>query len=272
MKTKGIAIVEISGGLGNQLFQLGAARLLTRSFETVYLDFTANVINPKRKNEVIEFSKALGFPLVQNSLVIRKILAKLRLTRIEHHFRREDLVTEKINFSIPTAINSKRKVRFRGYWQNIECAKAIREEVRSWITVFPQDSIGIHIRRGDYTIKDNLKVHGLLTDEYFNSIINVFEINSNLKIYSDSPIEIAGMEYMKKKFHVEEALAKEPWETLVQLSGHSVIVISNSTFSWWAAFLSDAKTIYMPDEWMPSKPTPAELLLDRSILCKTFFA
>lgn len=271
MKTKSIAIVEISGGLGNQLFQLGAARLLRRSFESVYLDFTANVINPKRKNEVVEFSKALGFPLVQNSFVIRKILAKLRLTRVEHHFRREKLITEKVSFSIPISMNSKRKVRFRGYWQNIECAKAIREEVRSWITISPQDSIGIHLRRGDYTIKENLKHHGLLTDEYFESIINNFEMNSKLKIYSDSPIEIAGMENIKKKYHVEEALAKEPWETLVQLSGHSVIVISNSTFSWWAAFLSDAKAIYMPDEWMPNKPTPAELLLDRSILSKSFF-
>jgi hypothetical protein len=162
-------------------------------------------------------------------------------------------------------------VRFRGYWQNIECANAIRQEVKSWIKVFPQDSIGLHIRRGDYTIKENLKHHGLLTDEYFNSILENFEKGSSLKIYSDSPIQIAKMRFVQSNFRVEESVAKEPWETLAQLSAHKVIVISNSTFSWWAAFLSDAEIIYFPSEWMPNKLTPPELLLDRIIICQSIF-
>jgi hypothetical protein len=272
MKTKGIAIVEISGGLGNQLFQLGAAQLLRRNFETVYLDFSANLINPKRRNEIMDLAKALDFPFIENSVMLRKIFAKLRLTQIEHHFRREKLVIEKKSFSKPIADNSKRRVRFRGYWQNIECANAIRHEVKSWIKVFPQDSIGLHIRRGDYTIEENSKHHGLLTDEYFSSILENFENDSSLMIYSDSPIQIAKMGFVQSNFRVKESVAKEPWETLALLSAHKVIVISNSTFSWWAAFLSDAEIVYFPSEWMPNKPTPPELLLDRIIVCQSIFA
>jgi len=272
MKTKGIAIVEISGGLGNQLFQLGAAQLLRRDFQTVYLDFSANLINPKRRNEIMDLAKALDFPFIENSVMLRKIFAKLRLTQIEHHFRREKLVIEKKSFSKPIADNSKRRVRFRGYWQNIECANAIRHEVKSWIKVFPQDSIGLHIRRGDYTIEENSKHHGLLTDEYFSSILENFENDSSLIIYSDSPIQIAKMGFVQSNFRVKESVAKEPWETLALLSAHKVIVISNSTFSWLAAFLSDAEIVYFPSEWMPNKPTPPELLLDRIIVCQSIFA
>ena len=86
MKTKGIAIVEISGGLGNQLFQLGAAQLLRRNYETVYLDFSANLINPKRKNEIMDLAKALDFPFIENSVMLRKIFAKLSLCEGEAVF------------------------------------------------------------------------------------------------------------------------------------------------------------------------------------------
>jgi hypothetical protein len=238
------------GGLGNQLFQLGAAELLRRNFETVYLDFSANLINPKRKNEIMDLAEALDFPFIQNSVMLRKIFAKLRLTQIEHHFRREKLIIEKKSFSKPIADNSKRRVRFRGYWQNIECANAIRQEVKSWIKVFPQDSIGLHIRRGDYTIEKNSKHHGLLTDEYFNCVLEHFEKGSSLMIYSESPIEVAKMGFVQSNFRVKESVAKEPWETLAQLSGHKVIVISNSTFSWWAAWLSEKEKTIAPKYWL----------------------
>jgi hypothetical protein len=52
-------------------------------------------------------------------------------------------------------------------------------------------------------------------------------------------------------------------ELLVEMSTFQTILISNSTFSWWAAFINTKATrIYFPSPWFRNSPDPIELTPD----------
>ena len=95
--------------------------------------------------------------------------------------------------------------------------------------------VGIHVRRGDYLkLKD---CHPVMSLDYYNNAVKLFP-NSTLFVFSDDT------QWCKDNFNFNN-------ET-VFISGNSAIVdfhsmtlcdnfiISNSSFSWWAAYLGGA--------------------------------
>jgi len=271
LRVKRIAIVEISGGLGNQLFQLGAARHLTQFFDKVLLDFYPNLINPKRSNEVSELAAKMGFECKSHSILLMQVLAKLRLLNFVSLLRFEKLVIEDIPFSLPAVNWNAKRVRYRGYWQNKICANEIRDDVLSWLNIERTNSVGVHLRRGDYQTSNNRLFHGLLSESYFNLVFSRIETASKVVIYSDSPIDDLWLQGKREKFEIEVSTEKDAIATLRDIAGNSIIAISNSTFSWWAAFLSKADCIMVPSEWMPNQETPEALLIPNVVIIESSF-
>jgi hypothetical protein len=74
-----------------------------------------------------------------------------------------------------------------------------------------------------------------------------------------------------KVFNIDVSEEVEPIETMRELASYENIAISNSTFSWWAAYISDAKKILMPSEWMPNLKTPESLVLPKSVFLPSSF-
>jgi hypothetical protein len=55
-------------------------------------------------------------------------------------------------------------------------------------------------------------------------------------------------------------------ESIVAMATGAAIVISNSTFSWWAAMSSGSSLVFAPKKWFRGKPDPAYLYPDTWLL------
>ena len=114
--------------------------------------------------------------------------------------------------------------------------------------------IGIHIRAGDYLgLKDSI---GLLGDNYYlQSITEAREIHPNalVLIFSNDPAYAKSRtkRWGLDKFElISPETLPDPAESLVLMSRCSSIITSNSTFSLWAAKLSEENTaVWTPTEW-----------------------
>jgi hypothetical protein len=120
----------------------------------------------------------------------------------------------------------------------------------------------LHVRAGDYlALSDSI---GVLTHEYFSSVLKNFPWMRDRKIllftddpsYAKSVLEGLPIEY---KFF-EESLNIHPMELISVMSGANDFVISNSTFSWWAARLSNQTgRIIAPKQWFKARNQPLKL-------------
>lgn len=122
----------------------------------------------------------------------------------------------------------------------------------------------IHIRRGDY-IKDAANFGLLSRDYYSNALDQLFSkapLNRVLLFSDDSSIaEEKEFEAIFEKYDVEyiETTNLDPAEVLLLMAGGSSFVIANSSFSWWAAALSESADVYYPATWFRDEPQPLDL-------------
>lgn len=125
----------------------------------------------------------------------------------------------------------------------------------------------VHIRRGDY---QDLPNYGILSGEYFtNSISNLCKrglITSNVCwIFSDD-IESVKSEFSKLDIpgfifdFIVEPEGVDAAEVLKLMTYGQGNIISNSTFSWWAAFLNGDGAVVAPSVWMKNPPELMEIL------------
>ena len=122
----------------------------------------------------------------------------------------------------------------------------------------------VHIRLGDYEKDDNI---GVCTPEYFEtalSTINKKNRISSIKLYSNDEGKARLLLPSWAKMLVEDAdvSSSSPFEIIQSMRQHRFYVLSNSTFGWWGAALSDCDTpeIYVPDPWFRRYPDPHNLI------------
>lgn len=103
------------------------------------------------------------------------------------------------------------------------------------------ESVAIHIRRGDYVGKE--KFHGLSTEKYFRNALDLIHLNNSQK-----KIVVFSEDYLMAKSIFPEAwkiitpeILNSPSENLALMSRFENFIGSNSSFSWWSAFLSEKR-------------------------------
>jgi hypothetical protein len=107
-----------------------------------------------------------------------------------------------------------------------------------------EQPIGLHLRLGDYQNLEN--IYGKLTSNYFEkALLEASNKNEkqNLWVFSDEPDkakDILGRKFSNSYFLPSHTLSR-PLESLILLSKMKRKVLSNSTFSWWAAYLGHLK-------------------------------
>ena len=113
------------------------------------------------------------------------------------------------------------------------------------------NSISIHVRRGDYINQPNH--HPVLEKEYYSNILNnIGNEYENIFVFSDDvdwvKNNFAGDRYIFPNFDVDNDLF-----CFILMSMCKDNVISNSTYSWWAAWINNNqnKKIYSPthEKW-----------------------
>ncbi len=279
--------IELSGGIGNQLFQYSFGKFLERE-NNIELTFVAA---PAGSSETPHKSKMKDFHFGDNvEFLSRSQIAEFfsRVDRyLSYHFRTYNgLVKWCFRSYTQTGVGFDENIlkpqrfrRVRGYFQSHLYPERIRSELLSeFELVAPSEAflsyaaeaqavrpIIVHLRRGDYArLATTVGILGV--DYYFNGIMALS--NSSLQkqvwIFSDdekSSLSLAtqllemGLKDFKTGFQLTDS------ETLKVMSLGSGIVIANSTFSWWAAFLGNYENnVVAPRKWYKGLPDPKELI------------
>ena len=117
--------------------------------------------------------------------------------------------------------------------------------------------ISIHIRRTDY-LNEPLK-YLILSKKYYKKALSQFHSNNIYLVFSDDII-FAKKHFIGGKYYF---INNTPIEDLYLMSLCSFHIISNSTISWWGAYLNNSlsKTIISPKNWLVDKRSNSELNL-----------
>ncbi len=292
--------VEIIGGLGNQLFGYAAGLFLSKKTSSE-LRLNLGMVGVGGTNHG---KSLLGFsipaelfvdaPVFQNRSVLTKriinkaarhsnLIRDLR-NRLNHEYTSTELGFEESFWNL----ESPRKIK--GYFQSHLYADVVEDELRKRLVIEnPTDwyleqikviekvnPVAIHLRRGDYL---NLtEEFGILDVSYYASIIKEYEseIQSRpLWIFTDSPelvkVEIRGT-ILENSLVLIPPGNSSANESLLLMSMCQTLVISNSTFSWWAAYLSkSSSTIHAPSKWFRGRKDPNKLIPANWKLCESIW-
>jgi hypothetical protein len=141
--------------------------------------------------------------------------------------------------------------------QLLEIAKEIKN----------QNSISIHIRRGDYVNNPKTnKYHGTCSLEYYERALNLIKErlpsqSLTFYIFTDDPVwanENFAPLFPKEKFTNISDFHFRPFEEMYLMSKCQHNIIANSSFSWWGAWLNknSDKIVIAPREWTQCKKDP----------------
>lgn len=268
----GFIMIEVLGGLGNQMFQYAAgAALAKRLGLRVLLDLRAFnkyslrsfLLNRWR----ISAREAADRELRQFPLWLGKVARRLQPLGIQTGYHYE------LSIGYHPFAVAGNKCRIAGYFQSEEYFSDSREFILREFTLSEMllganlriskhiedtQSVSIHVRRGDYVSDPRARlVHGVCDITYYQSAID--EISSACSgatffLFSDD------MDWAKQNIRVPgELVCVEGNESrpeidiyLMSLCRHNIC--ANSSFSWWGAWLNrhEGKHVIVPRRWFAS--------------------
>jgi len=210
------------GRLGNQLFQYVMARLLADKLGY----FLGTAYNGS--DTITPTLESSGLIYENDTLAINET---------------------KVMDNILERIYKQRHYHLIGYWQNADYYLPYRDKIKGYFQEQASQStiknnIVMHVRLGDY--KEFGENGNVLNQKYYLDILEK-ERFKYLFIVTDE-IDEEYFEPFKKylPIMVNESEKDDFWF----LTLFDRIIISNSTFAWWAAFLSNASKIYTPSCWI----------------------
>lgn len=262
-------IVQLTGGLGNQMFQYAAAKALAHKHNTVLkYDFFI------RRGDILRYF-SLGYFNVKIEKVSKIDLDKI--TKLSNNiFLRKfgffnRIIKEKyLNFD-QSFLKLPNNVLLIGYWQSEKYFKDIEDIIRSDFTFKnPMDrknkeiskciqkieSVGMHVRRGDYvTDKRTNQFHGICGLDYYNRAVSFIEKRVKSPyffIFSDDPKWVkSNIRLSHPVYNVDFNRDGKSYEDMRLLSLCRHNIIANSSFSWWGAWLNrnPNKIVIAPKKW-----------------------
>lgn len=251
-------IIELRGGLGNQLFC-----------------YSFGYAMAKKNNAQLIIDSSMGDSGIQRKLEIQKFriryLHRITIKYTTNRFLRKigyNYIRKKFSIGFFTKIyrdeecylpykeiNISHNTYFKGYWQNYKFFDKYKNEIQdmirlnynpsknfdSWLTeIKDNNSISIHIRRGDY-----INLGWQLDENYYKEAIDTINskvLNGKYYVFSDD------IDYCKKFLenhfdnievrYVEYESDNRTVEDMILMSNCKHMVIANSSYSWWAAYLN----------------------------------
>ena len=273
-----MVIVNLKGGLGNQMFQYAAARSLTNKNGPVY----ANHKFLEKSNASSDNFTARSYELnifselkikKANSNLLNIFLSETRGYKIIRglRFGRVQKIIQQENEFIDGWDNIKGSVYLDGYFVSEEYFKNIRnilfeefafpeaneknKAIAQRINSF-RNPISIHVRRGDYLKPLTQNYHGLLPTKYYKEAMEEVEkkiIDPFYFIFSDDPGWCQEFFFSDLK-NYEVVNINDPataWQDMYLMTLCKHHIIANSTFSWWGAWLcqKEEQLNIAPSHW-----------------------
>lgn len=276
--------VNINAGLANQMFHYAFGRGLMAkgldicfdqsnfqprsqwSFESISLQDAFPDIEIK---QMPEQNFKWVFPREDNRFVMRY----QQLMRKLHNLIGDEVYIMESSFSYTDGIEKKARKNciYRGFWQSEKYFKHCENDIRNQFSFLPFDekknieivnkmskenSVAIHFRKGlDYLQKGGM-ADGVCPPEYYHKAIEY------MKQYVENPVfyvftdnqdwvkeHIHGLDYILVDWN--EISGKRSFRDMQLMSYARHNIISNSTYSWWGAWLNSnpQKIVIAPKSW-----------------------
>ena len=143
-------------------------------------------------------------------------------------------------------------VELRGMFQSYGHSEGIRTHLQAILgPVAKQDAIGVHVRRGDYLRSGHFM--NLPVSYYATGVLQIMANHPGdyreIVVFSDDPAWCAGHLIAELgKILPARVYSGGERDTLREMKSMRGMVIANSTFGWWGAWLADCPTVY-PRTW-----------------------
>lgn len=287
-----MVIVELMGGLGNQLFQyaLGKTLAIKKGFQikfdiTFFRNNNARHFNLEKFHTEIEIASEKELNKYSYKEGTFGAISK-SLDRLKPWYERKVVREPAFRFS-PDIWKINDNCTIKGYWQSEKYFLDIREKIKNEIkliekmskdsrslleTIKNEESVSIHVRRGDYVSNPITNAfHGICSEDYYRKAVTLIQQKnpgiSRFFVFSDD------QDWVKRNFSigvpfqtVGHKTVGQECEDLILMSSCAHHVIANSSFSWWGAWLSDNpdKAVIAPEKWFNEADLDTRDLIPRS--------
>ena len=258
--------ILLSGGLGNQLFQYSFAYWISSvTNNTLELDITSYKSDPLRNLELNNLIK-LDFECSEMNNLFLRVQKK-----IQKYINFKNWTIEDPYSPIFKDISEQKDLRrqvFDGYWQDLFFAQFSKSHILNLLEKrdkqynnlykkyidLNQRTTSLHIRRGDYQTSINSQIYvDLFSSGFYQKAIQLNKDCTDLfLIFSDD------ISWCKQRvdFIPENSVFVDTTTNVVEdfnlMRKCNNKIISNSTLSWWAAFLDESNSpkITAPKKWL----------------------
>jgi hypothetical protein len=277
-------ILNLKGGVGNQMFQYAFGRKLALQNEDV---LKLEVEGLARANEVGDIYRAFALDAfaIDNTIATAEEVRKLKypygIVSKGLRWFRAKILKQTNNGYMPHALNQTGDLFLDGYWQSPRYFEDIRDTLltefqlrtplSAAVSAYKEqmsnsNSVSIHVRRGDYTKNPQVKKEfGICEASYYQLAVAHMEqalSNPTFFIFSDD------IDWVKEHISLPPStvFVQDPTlrdvEELALMSMCKHNIIANSTFSWWGAWLNQHpdKIVVAPTPWFETARFDPDLI------------
>ena len=270
--------VIVRGGLGNQMFQVACATALAQRFSVQprYVDLSGRARVARRWELGCFDIQAAPTSHFQRLLLGANAQLAQRLTRLGPLAQPGGSLVESPQLGRPPVLQKAPRL-ISGYWQDERFFKSSAAAVRRLFTLPTRDwspgpseeqsgcpVVAIHVRRGDY-VSDPVarKVHLVCDQKWYRRAWEAMRATMPMAralVFSDD------LDWARTQLALDgqvDYVAGTPdapaWVDLARMAQCQHFVISNSSYSWWAAWLGmdPGKKVIAPRYWFHGQETAA---------------
>ena len=287
-------IVNILGGLGNQMFQYAFLVALreTSGVETCY---DASVFKTYPLHNGFELDRLFTITARQASKdEIKKLTyytSSYSFWRLINHLpkRKTQISESAISLYSPSLLSNPGDYYYTGYWQDARFFDRFKDILRQeftwkkplegknqdlWNELVSSPSISVHVRRGDYL--GDWRYKGICGLDYYERAISqalnlLDSTQSRFVLFSDDipwcKDHIVPLFQSHPYSIIDWNIGDAAWNDMRLMSACRINIIANSSFSWWAAYLNEHpdSRVIAPARWTNAK-TQAVRQLEKWIL------
>lgn len=273
-------IIQMAGGLGNQMFQYALYKQFESIGKNVKMDDEEGFREDAQRDPAlapfgIEYRRASREEIMKITDSSPSLTAKVR----RKLFGRQKKSYFEENKRFQSKIFDWDEIYLEGYWQSekyfADVADVLKQEyslenirkqkengygLSEQAEVMLQqidetNSVSVHIRRGDYLLPENQTLFGnICTDEYYKKAIQEMKQKEPDCVFFLFTNDTAwAKEWLKETDIILVDLPDgKDYEELILMSRCKHNILANSSFSWWASYLNNnpRKKVLVPDKWL----------------------
>ncbi|GAB98865.1 putative glycosyltransferase [Gordonia namibiensis NBRC 108229] len=285
---RGTITVELTGGLANQLFQWAAGEILAKEFETEYsldarklqqagqrgyqlesiLTSDAPVVSLGRIERFTwrggAYMPSVSRPLLRRISMVASRARHLRSSVVCNYAEARDALGEGKSIVLASFFQEPQELlKYRDFLRSKIKLPEVRGQVAR-ATGGEDRYVAAHVRRGDYvSVGKYLATFGICSESYYTTALA--QANRDLPVLIATDDRAWTQDFIDRSEFSGSAMIsgfEDHYSDLSLLASAGYLVMSNSTFSWWAAFLGEHEAVFAPEPWFTDRSREHGLYLD----------